>query len=98
MADAPVDWTNACARAAALQIAYYALLSGNRETEIRTRTYDAEDLVRFQSVDIDQLQSELRSAQSECAKCQGLPDPNRRFAIGAGYRYRGPGRDYDRRF
>ena len=85
MADS-VNWDDPCARASALQSAYYALLSGDRETEIRTRTLDVEEFVRFQAVDIEKLRIELQSAQRDCAKASGLADPNRRFAITAGNR------------
>jgi hypothetical protein len=81
-----VDWTNPCARAAALRNAYYALMTGARETEIRTRTLDAEDFVRFQTVDAGKLQIELQAAERECDRLCGKPDPNRRFAITAGNR------------
>ncbi len=87
----PIDWTDPCQRAAALNTAYYSLLAGQREVEIRTRTFDVEELVRFQSVDIEKLRIELQSAQRDCARAQGLPDPNRRFAITAGSRSDIPG-------
>ena len=82
----PIDWSNPCARALALSNAYYSLLAGGREIEIRTRTLDAEELVRFQAVDIEKLRIEMLSAQSDCAKATGQRDPNRRFAITAGSR------------
>ncbi len=82
----PIDWTDPCARAAALSSAYYAALAGSREIEIRTRSFDADELVRFLPVDIEKLRIEMQSAQSECAKARGHRDPNRRFAITAGNR------------
>lgn len=85
-ADAPIDWTDPCQRSAALTNAYYAALAGEREVEIRTRSRDAEDLVRFLPVDIEKLRIEMLSAQSECAKATGQRDPNRRFPIRLGYR------------
>lgn len=97
MADS-IDWSDPCARAGALQTAYYALLSGGRETEIRTRTIDVEDFVRFQSADIEKLKIELQSAQRECARACGLPDPNRRFAITAGGRSDIPAYNRQRRY
>lgn len=81
-----IDWSDPCARAGALSNAYYSLLAGHREIEIRTRTLDAEELVRFQAVDIEKLRIEMLSAQSDCAKATGQRDPNRRFAITAGSR------------
>ena len=88
MAD-PINWTDPCARAAALSQAYYELISGSREVEIRTRTLDAEELVRFQAIDLKTLQVEMLKAQSECAASQGLPNTSRRFAIGLTHRRRG---------
>lgn len=92
-----VDWSDPCQRFQALQRAYYALLAGERELEIRTRTLDAEDFVRFQAGDINRLLLEMRQAESACKLKLGLPDTNRRCAIGLGYRRRGPASDYDRR-
>jgi len=76
-----VDWTDPCARANALRGAYYTLLSGAQEQEIRTRTLDAEEVVRFNAADKDALLVELTAAESECARCTGQPDPNRRFRM-----------------
>lgn len=81
---AAVDWTDPCARATALRNAYYALLSGGQEQEIRTRTLDAEETVRFAPVDIGQLTTELRAAEAQCAAATGATNPNRRFAITTG--------------
>lgn len=92
-----IDWSDPCARANALQAAYYGLLSGQREIEIRTRTIDVEDFVRFQAVDIEKLKIELQSAQRECARACGMPDPNRRFAITAGGRSDMPSYNRQRR-
>ena len=80
------DWTDPCQRAIALATAYYEVLRGLREVEIRTRSLDAEDLVRFQPADMQTLWVEMTAAQSECAKASGKRDPNRRFAIAAGSR------------
>lgn len=88
MADAtPVQWSDPCARCTALQAAYYSLISGTQEVEIRTRTLDQEELVRFTKGDVTSLVGEIRLAQRDCAAQQGLPDPNRRFAITAGSRW-----------
>lgn len=76
-----VDWTDPCAKAAALRSAYYTLISGGSEQEIRTRTLDAEEVVRFNAADKDSLLVELTAAESECARCTGQPDPNRRFRM-----------------
>lgn len=85
----PVDWSDPCARAAALREAYFSLLSGGQEAEIRTRTLDAEEMVRFARADLNTLRSEMRRAEDECAAANGAPNPNRRFAISLNYRRRG---------
>ncbi len=85
-----IDWTDPCARARILTIAYTEALIGTREVEIRTRTHDAEDLVKFLPVDIEKLRIEMQQAQSACARATGRVDPNRRFPIRLGYRRLGP--------
>ncbi len=80
----PIDWTDPCARAAALSSAYYTLLSGAQEIEIRTRTTEAEELVKFQPAKLDDLRSEMQDAIDECAaKNAGRPLATKRFAITA---------------
>lgn len=93
----PVDWTNPCQRFQALSNAYFSLISGQQEIEIRTRTLDAEEMVRFTKADINVLRNEMRSAESACAAVNGAPNPNRRHAIGLSYRpaRRIPGTSYD---
>ena len=86
---APVNWSDPCARASALGTAYYNLLSGAQEQEIRTRTLDAEEVVRFYATNLQTLWVELVAAQRECSRQTGTPDPNRRFFIRAGSRWRG---------
>jgi hypothetical protein len=86
MPDQAVDWTNPCERFAALSNAYYSLVTGGQETEIRTRTLDAEEMVRFSRADLNALRNELRAAETACCAQLGLPNPNRRFAIGCSYR------------
>jgi hypothetical protein len=78
---AAVDWTDPCQRANALRGAYYTLISGGQEQEIRTRTLDAEEAVRFNAANVDMLLVELTAAESECARTTGAPDPNRRFRM-----------------
>jgi len=90
-----VDWNDPCARFQALQSAYFELVRGGQEAEIRTRTLDAEDLVRFTKADMNALRMEMRSAEGACLAAQGLPNPNRRFAIGLGYRSRRYPTTYD---
>ncbi len=78
----PVDWSDPCARAQALTTAYYTLLSGGQEIEIRTRTGEAEDQVKFQPSKLDVLQSEMQDAIDACAaKNAGRPVSAKRFAI-----------------
>lgn len=89
---APVDWTDPCARAATLSNAYYALLSGQQEQVVRTRSGESEDEVRFAAANLDALRSEMQAAQAECAALTGTPNRRRRFAIQAGSSpYRGAG-------
>lgn len=90
-----VDWNNPCERYAALNKAYFQLLSGAQEVEIRTRTLDAEEMVRFAKGDMNMLNIQLRSAENACLLSQGLPNPNRRHAIGLSYRRRGYAATYD---
>jgi hypothetical protein len=83
-----VDWTNPCARATALRGAYFALISGQNESLIRTATPEGDQEVRFMAGDVAKLKSELDAAEAECAASQGLPTPARarRFAIRGGSR------------
>ena len=83
----PVDWTDPCARAAALSKAYYTLLSGGAEVEIRTRTLDAEEVVKLQPGNLATLRTEMQDAQDACAALQaGRPQGNKRFAITARFK------------
>ena len=93
----PVDWNSPCARFQALQSAYFALVSGSQEIEIRTRTLDAEELVRFNQANMNVLRNEMRAAEAACLALTGQPNPNRRFAIGLSYRPAGriPATSYD---
>jgi hypothetical protein len=52
--------------------------------EVRTRTLDAEELVRFTAANIDDLRTEMNAAQAACAATTGAANPNRRYAITAG--------------
>ena len=83
---ATVDWTNPCERFAALSKAYYNLVSGALESEIRTRTLDAEEMVRFGRADLNTLRNEMRAAETACCAIIGMPNPNRRFAMPLTYR------------
>ena len=78
------DWTDPCARAAALREAYYRLLSGETEAQVRVRSGDVDQFVAFHATRIDALKAELMRAEAECAAAQGKPP--RRFAIRLGSR------------
>lgn len=82
----PVDWTNPCERFAALSKAYYSLVTGALDTEIRTRNLDAEEMVRFSRADLNTLRNEMRAAEAACCALTGAPNPNRRFAMPLTYR------------
>ena len=84
-----VDWADPCARANALRGAYYTLISGGQEQEIRTRTLDAEEVVRFYPADTNKLWVELTAAEAECRRTTGAADPDRRFPITFGRLTRG---------
>jgi hypothetical protein len=79
-----VDWTDPCARATALRDAYYRVVSGEREIEIVTRTADAEERVRFSSVDLQALKAEWQAAEEECQRSNGVTPTPRRSAIRLG--------------
>ena len=95
MTDQAVDWTKPCDRFAALSKAYYSLVTGALESEIRTRTLDAEEMVRFSRADLNTLRNEMRIAETACRAELGLANANRRFAIGCSYRPARPPASYD---
>jgi len=84
-----VDWTDPCARAAALRDAYFKLIKGDAESAIRQSTPEGDQEVRYSKADVDRLKKELDTATAECAALNGTPVPRRRFAIRAGARYQG---------
>lgn len=86
-----VDWTNPCARAAALRAAYYEVLSGGNVTLIKESANGGEREVRFGKADIQRLSNELQRAEDECAAATGLPARPRRYAIRLGSRKRPSG-------
>lgn len=85
-----VDWSDPCARWAALRDAYYACLSGGGETLIRYKGPEGEREVRYHAQDLSLLKTEMIAAQAECSAVNGQPNPNRRFAIRAGSQRRYP--------
>ena len=77
-----VDWTDPCARAAALRGVYYQLLSGQQEERVRFRNGDTDEDVTFVKADLNTLRTELTEADAQCAALSsGRP---RRFAATAG--------------
>lgn len=82
-----VDWTDPCARAAALREAYFALISGQSEWLVRYRGPEGEREVRFQNTNIEVLRSELRDAETACEASGGpAAQRGRRYAIRGGAR------------
>lgn len=81
-----VDWSDPCARFAALRDTYFQVVKGGQEVEIETRTLDAQERVRFSPASLETLRNEMRAAEAECKASTGADNPNRRFAIGLSYR------------
>lgn len=83
-----IDWADPCARFAALQQAYFTLLSGGAGAEklIRTRSGDTEEEVRYSAANLPLLKQEMEAAERDCAAKNGVALPRRRFAIRAGAR------------
>lgn len=81
-----IDVNDPCALAAFLKEAYFAAISGNTETLIRTRGADSEQEVRYAKMDIATLRAEWQRAQDACDKLNGVVTTPRRFAITAGSR------------
>lgn len=81
---AVVDWTDPCARAAALRNAYYRVISGDQEAEIETRTGEAQERVKFSRVDVARLKAEWEAAEAECQAKNGITPTPRRSAIRIG--------------
>lgn len=84
-----VDFSDPCARYAALRDAYYNLISGAGESLIRYKGPEGEREVRFHTVNVNFLRSEMQTAQAECTALTNGTNPNRRFAIRAGARQSG---------
>jgi hypothetical protein len=83
-----IDFSDPCARAAALQAAYFNLVQGNGETLIRIKGPEGEQEVRYHSPDLGTLKTEMVAAQAECAAATSGVNPNRRYAIRAGAKRR----------
>src|SRR5262249_18569308 len=73
-ADMPdvVDWTDPCARAAALREAYFDLLAGRSAAVIRYRQLEHEREVRYRPIDRSVLLLELKAAENQCSGCRGI--------------------------
>jgi hypothetical protein len=82
---ADVDWSDPCARAAALRDAYYALQTGQSTVRVSTRSGLGAQEVWFQQADASRLLADLRTAEAECAAKTGT-GAGRRFAIRGGSR------------
>lgn len=80
---AVIDWTDPCARYAALMEAYYANLTGGGETLIRYRGPEGEREVRFKATDLERLRSGMASAKAACEAASGMTRTGR-YAIRAG--------------
>jgi hypothetical protein len=81
-----VDFSDPCARFAALRDAYYLLISGAQESLVRVKGPNGEQEVRFGPGKIEALKVEMDAAENACAAKNGVADPNRRYAIRGGAR------------
>jgi hypothetical protein len=75
----PIDWTDPAARLAALQAAYYALISGEKEQRVRFKNGEFEQDVSFADSNLEMLKAEIEGAKVEAAT-----STVKRFAITAG--------------
>ena len=80
------DFSDPCARFAALRDAYYLLISGAQESLVRYRGPNGEQEVRFGPGNIDALKVEMNAAENACYVKNGVANPNRRYAIRGGTR------------
>lgn len=83
-----VDWSDPCARAAALKAAYHERLAGGTSSRVRFRSGDNEQEVQtsHSGASLAELKRAWWDAEDECRALQGLPPLRRRFAITAGSR------------
>jgi hypothetical protein len=78
---AAIDWTDPCARAAALRSAYFELMSGTRESSFTYLANGVQRTAEYSKGNLDMLAAELQKAEAECsAKINGTA-PRRRQAI-----------------
>jgi hypothetical protein len=87
---AAIDWSDPCARAAALWDAYNRLISGQQESDVTYSANGVNRRVSYSNANLDRLLNEYRAAENECALQSGKPVRWRRFAITAGSRRFGP--------
>lgn len=81
-----VDWSDPCARAETLRNAYFSLIGGSQAYDV---TYQANGItrsVKYSVIDTQQLLSELRTAEAECAGMTGAESPRRRYPMQLGAR------------
>ena len=78
-------YTDPCAVAADLRIAYLAMIKGGGAQRVVIEGGGGKRDITFHKGDLEALRYELRNAE---AQCQGLTDPDRprRFAIRGGAR------------
>jgi len=81
-----IDWTDPCARAAALRDAYYALISGGKPIEVSYQDGGTERSVKYSStkLDMSRLWAEYRAAAEECDPTAAEADGRRRYALRGG--------------
>lgn len=72
-----VDWLDPCARADALRVAYFALLSGQLASSVSYMTNGVTRETRFSQTDRAALLMELKAAEHECAAMSGTPPATR---------------------
>lgn len=80
-----VDWTDPCARFAALNDAYMLLISGGQTQTVEYLANGVTRRVGFSKADLGTLRLEMERARQECSGSGELP---RRFAISGGARRR----------
>ncbi len=85
---ATTNWSDPCARAAALTAAYYQLVSGAQEAEIESKFGEGGERVKFSRTDLNTLRAEMQSAQALCDQAAGRAQKPRRSAISLGARPR----------
>ena len=70
---ATIDWSDPCARAAALWAAYNRLISGAQESDVTYSANGVNRRVSYSNANLDRLLNEYRAAENECALQSGKP-------------------------